>query len=266
MTGTIERMAARLSEVPGVRAVTLGGSRARGSHRPDSDWDLGIYYRGTVDTRALAALAAELTGEDVEIAAPGGWGPWVNGGAWLTVLGEHLDWILRDLDRVERVWADCEEGRFERGRQPGHPLGYWSHGYPGEVAQCRVLADPHGELALLRAKTLTYPEPLRAALAEATWEAGFVLAGARKVAVAGDDLYVGLSLGFAAGILTHALFGHHRLWCPNEKGALAAVSRLPGTPARFAERVGEALRGLDVLAVDGMAQLTDAVRAVVIES
>jgi hypothetical protein len=182
------------------------------------------------------------------------------------VRGECLDWILRDLDRVERVWADCQEGRFEMGRQPGHPLGYWSHGYPGEVAQCRVLADVHGELALLRAETRNYPEALRAALAEATWEAGFVLSGARKVAAVGDDLYVGLSLGFAAGILTHALFGHHRLWCPNEKGALAAVSRLPDTPDRFAGRVGEALRALDVPAVDGMAQLAAEVRAVVLPS
>lgn len=43
----IADMAARLTAVPGIRAVALGGSRARGTHRPDSDWDLGLYYRGT---------------------------------------------------------------------------------------------------------------------------------------------------------------------------------------------------------------------------
>lgn len=37
----------RLGALPGIRAVVLGGSRARGTHRPDSDWDLGLYYRGT---------------------------------------------------------------------------------------------------------------------------------------------------------------------------------------------------------------------------
>jgi hypothetical protein len=35
-----------LGGVPGVVAVVLGGSRAAGTARPDSDWDVGVYYRG----------------------------------------------------------------------------------------------------------------------------------------------------------------------------------------------------------------------------
>ena len=38
-------LAARLVAVDGVVGVLLGGSRARGTHRPDSDVDLGVYYR-----------------------------------------------------------------------------------------------------------------------------------------------------------------------------------------------------------------------------
>jgi predicted nucleotidyltransferase len=72
----IEEMANGLVNVPGVVGVLLGGSRARGEHRPESDWDLGIYYRGALD---LAALA----GPEIDIAGPGGWGPWVNGAACL---------------------------------------------------------------------------------------------------------------------------------------------------------------------------------------
>ncbi len=58
-----------LASLPGVRAVTLGGSRAQGTHRPDSDWDLGVYYRGAFDPADLRALGWE--GEVSEI---GGWG------------------------------------------------------------------------------------------------------------------------------------------------------------------------------------------------
>jgi predicted nucleotidyltransferase len=35
-----------LAGLPGVRAVALGGSRAAGMARPDSDWDFAVYYRG----------------------------------------------------------------------------------------------------------------------------------------------------------------------------------------------------------------------------
>lgn len=40
----LQRLADTVLEVPGVRAVMLGGSRARGDHTPESDVDLGIYY------------------------------------------------------------------------------------------------------------------------------------------------------------------------------------------------------------------------------
>ncbi|WP_240799382.1 nucleotidyltransferase domain-containing protein [Streptomyces sp. A0958] len=255
-------MADRLTKVPGIRAVALGGSRARGTHRPDSDWDLGLYYRGTPDTAALAALAAAFQGSPVEVARPGGWGPWVNGGAWLRVDGVQVDWILRDLDRVEAVWAGCREGRYEVGIQPGHPLGFWSPAYPGEVALGRVLSDPAGELTGLQGETATYPEPLRKALADAAWEADFSVVAARKSAPAGDRLHVSLCLSRAFGVLAQSLHAHHRTWCLNEKGALAAAAALPDTPAHFADRAGEALRGLDAAAVETAAELVREVREV----
>jgi len=261
MDNTIEDMAARLARTPGVRAVALGGSRARGSHRPDSDWDLGVYYRGGVDTGALAALASELTGRPVEVAGPGGWGPWVNGGAWLSLDGVPVDWILRDLDRVERVWADCLAGRFETGTQPGHPLGFWSPAYAGEVALCRVLADPSSELTALRERTREYPEPLGRVLVDAAWEAEFSVAAAAKSVRAGDTLHVSLCLSRAFGVLVQALHAHHRVWCLNEKGALAAAAAFEEVPADFTERVTAALRGLDTASVADADVLVREVRA-----
>ncbi|GHA87954.1 MULTISPECIES: nucleotidyltransferase domain-containing protein [Streptomyces] len=258
-------MASRLTALPGVRAVVLGGSRARGTHRPDSDWDLGVYYRGTPDLAALAALGAEVQGSPVDVAGPGGWGPWVNGGAWLTVDGVPVDWILRDLDRVESVWADCREGRFDVGVQAGHPLGFWSPCYVGEVALGQVLHDPYGELARLRTAARTYPEPLRKALADAAWEAEFSVTGARKSAPAGDTLHVALCLSRAFGILAQSLHAHHRTWCLNEKGAVAAAAALPDTPADFADRVSRSLRALDAAAVDVAAGVVRDVREVLRE-
>lgn len=45
----LDTTADRLAALPTVRAVALGGSRAEGTHRPDSDWDLAVYYRGPFD-------------------------------------------------------------------------------------------------------------------------------------------------------------------------------------------------------------------------
>ncbi|WCD87019.1 hypothetical protein KPP03845_103387 [Streptomyces xanthophaeus] len=233
MLKIIEEMAHRLAEVPGVVGVMLGGSRARGEHRPESDWDLGVYYRGALDLAALGTLA----GPGVEVAGPGGWGPWVNGGAWLRVDGVAVDWILRDLDRVEGVWADCREGRYEVGVQAGHPLGFWSPCYAGEVALGQVLADPGGELTELRHRTAEYPEALRQALAAGAWEAEFLVEAAAKGVQREDTLHVALCLSRAVGVLVQAMFAEDRRWCLNEKGALAVAEALPSAPPGFGPRV-----------------------------
>ncbi|MFI7573311.1 nucleotidyltransferase domain-containing protein [Micromonospora sp. NPDC049497] len=233
----------RLCAVGGVVAVALGGSRGRGEHRPDSDWDLGLYYRGPLDLPALRTLAASVADDpDATVGEPGGWGPWVDGGGWLRIGGVAVDWIYRDLDRVHQVWADCRAGRYEVGVQPGHPLGFYSHVYAGEVARCRILADPTGELTALRAETSTYPPELAAALAAGGWEVDLLLAGAAKAVPAGDSGYVAGCLFRVVGVLVQVLHARAGRWLLNEKRMIASAGRLPGAPPQFADRA-QALLG-----------------------
>jgi hypothetical protein len=234
--GFLARLGRELVSVGGVVAVALGGSRARGTHRPDSDIDLGLYYRGELDLTALRALAAETADGPADVTPPGGWGPWVNGGGWLTIQGWRVDWIYRDLDRVHRIWESCRQGRYEVGCQAGHPLGFYSHAYAGEVALCRVLADPSGELTELQAQTRQYPAALGDALVDGLWEAEFSVGGARYGVAGNDPTYAAGCLFRALGVACHALHGHARRWLINEKGMVASAAQLPDVPAGFAEK------------------------------
>jgi hypothetical protein len=174
----------------------------------------------------------------VGVCLGGSRGPWVDGGAWLTVEGRQIDWIYRDLDRVRRIWAECRSGRFEVGNQAGHPLGVYSHAYVGELATGRILADPGGELAALQPQLLQYPQPLRDALiANAQWGVPFVLSGARKAAARGDAFYVAGCLFRAVGMLVHALHAYAGSWVLNEKGAVRSAGTLAAAPQDFTIRV-----------------------------
>lgn len=229
-------MAERLTRIGGVVGVMLGGSRARGDHSPDSDVDLGIYYRGTLDVDAIAALAMEIAGPDAAVTAPGEWGPWVDGGGWLRVDGMAVDWIYRDLDRVQAAWADACAGRSAYHVQVGHPMGFLDAGYAGEMGLGVVLADPTGELTALRAAAQTVPAALVDALAQRLFEASFLVDIARKGARRGDATYVAGCLFRAIGLAALVLHLRAGRWLINEKGAVAAAGRLAGAPAGFTER------------------------------
>ncbi|PRH81000.1 hypothetical protein C6N75_01080 [Streptomyces solincola] len=55
LPAALRTMAARLVTVPGVVGVVLGGSRARGEGRPDSDWDLALFSRSCREVTSNSA-------------------------------------------------------------------------------------------------------------------------------------------------------------------------------------------------------------------
>jgi Nucleotidyltransferase domain len=130
----MRHIAVRLAQLPGVLAVTLGGSRAQGTERPDSDWDFGLYYEDTIDPADVEAL-----GWPGEITGPGGWGPVVNGGAWLVIDGQRVDLCYRNVNEVEYAVAEAEQGRFQIWNLPNYVGGIPSYVLVGELSLCEVL-------------------------------------------------------------------------------------------------------------------------------
>jgi len=245
----LDDVTARLAALPGVRAVSLGGSRARGVHRPDSDWDVGVYYRGGGSERAGAdgefdPARLRETGWDGEVSGIGEWGGVFNGGAWLTAHGRRVDVHYRDLDVVEHEIAEAEAGRFHWEPLMFHLAGIPSYLLLAELALNRVL---YGELP-----RPAYPRALRES-APAFW-----LRGARLTlryaesnhAPRGRPTEVAGALASAAVQAGHAVLAARGEWVTNEKGllqraGLAAradelMAELPPDPAKLTSAVRSA--------------------------
>ncbi|GGO29522.1 nucleotidyltransferase domain-containing protein [Deinococcus humi] len=240
----------RLKEVPGVIGIVLGGSQATGTATPTSDIDLGLIYDGHApfDLAALSHLCAEL--DDAGSAQPsalGGWGPWVDGGAWLTVQGQRVDFIYRDLRRIEQSVQDALAGRVQLFAQVGHPHGIHAHHYAAELANAVLLHDPQEALADLKKRITPYPPALAAALqTHYGWQKNFWLDGAVKGASRGDVHYVQgcLYQSVMAWVQERCAAGGR--WLLNEKGALAQATAQPGAPAELEARVTAALNAQDI--------------------
>ncbi|WAZ21013.1 nucleotidyltransferase domain-containing protein [Streptomyces cinnabarinus] len=222
MTDFLENAADRLAALPAVCAVALGGSRAQGTERPDSDWDLAVYYRGSFDPDDLRAV-----GWPGEVSEIGGWGGGVfNGGAWLTIDGHRVDVHYRDLDVVEHELAEAEEGRFRVEPLLFHLAGIPSYLVVAELAINRVL---RGELP----RPAAYPEKLRHSASE-RW---YGTAGATLVYAEANHVPAGRLTEFTGALATAATQAGH--------GVLAARGEWVTNEKRLLERAG--LRGVDDL-------------------
>lgn len=241
----LARIVRALGGVPGIRAIVLGGSRARGEATAQSDYDIGLYYEADnpIDVGRLAKAAMLLPGAaSSSVTAIGEWGPWINGGAWLTVGGQRVDLLYRELGKVRGVIEACHAGRIEKIYQPGHLLGFVSAIYMGEVALAQVLWDPEAVLAPLKRQCLLYPAALREALIRSfLWEARFALENASHGRGKDDPAYVA-GCGFrAVACLCQSLFALNGVYLLNEKGAVKGVDKLVSRPADFAARVAQAI-------------------------
>ena len=179
-----------LKEVEGLQAIVLGGSRASDTQRPDSDIDLGLYYNDVspLDIDHIRRICIELNDTpDPVVTNIGEWGKWVNGGAWLTIQEQQVDFLYRNIDFVSKILDDCNRGetQFDYLQQPPH--GFYSYIYCAETHICKILYDPIGAIQKLKSKVTDYSQALRYKIINRfLWDAEFSLYFAKKSARRGE--------------------------------------------------------------------------------
>lgn len=203
-------IAEHLAALPSVQAVALGGSRAAGTHHPESDWDFAIYYRGPFDPAHLRAL-----GWPGEISEIGGWGGGVfNGGAWLHVDDRRIDVHYRDLTDVEHHVAEAHAGRFRIENLLFHLAGVPTYILAAELAGNQVLTG-----SLPRPD---YPPALRQHAPRAWWSRAELTLGYARTAYAphGYALDCAGAAARACYETAHAIQAGRGRWVTNEKRLL----------------------------------------------
>ncbi|MBE9071072.1 nucleotidyltransferase domain-containing protein [Microcystis sp. LEGE 08355] len=56
MNRLVEKITAIVEKLPNLKLLILFGSRARGEHRPDSDWDFAVLYEERSDQKDISSL------------------------------------------------------------------------------------------------------------------------------------------------------------------------------------------------------------------
>ncbi len=230
-----------LKPVHGLRAIVLGGSYASNAQRPDSDIDVGLYYyeHQLLDVAQIRTIASQLNDTpDPVVTDLGGWGTWVNGGAWLTIQGQRVDFLYRNIDFVSSTLDDCNAGiiRSDYWQQPGY--GFHSFMYCTETKICRPLYDPDAIIESLKTKVAVYSPALKQAITRNfLWSARFTLDNTYKPAARGEVYIVVGCLARAIHCMVQVLYALNETYYLSEKKLATDISSFRIVPERFLERV-----------------------------
>jgi predicted nucleotidyltransferase len=242
----LSTIAENLRNVPNVVAVVLGGSYALGLAGPNSDIDIGVYYREAspfaIDEIRSVAERISLTGSTPTVTGLYGWGPWVNGGAWIrTALGK-VDFLYRNVDQIQTVIEEGHRGvwRHDYDQQP--PYGFRSIVYFGETHNCVPLYDPDGQIARLKQSVAEYPDVLKdRIIQDSLWGAEFSFLFLRGFSAAGDPYNAVGCATRIAQFLIHALFALNRKYFATDKYAACLVDQFALRPQDFTARLARVL-------------------------
>jgi hypothetical protein len=230
---TLQRIVAAIADLPGVVAITLGGSTAAGLADQASDLDVHVYYHEPLAPSAdravrLRPLADEGT---LEVGIP------------TFGLEDHLH-IQRKL--IELIYLDLDQ--LSTQAHQAYSQGLISEGYTTALlyilARGQVLHDATGKVTALRAQLQTaYPEPTRARLLREHPELLRFYLELLRISQQRDDLLYVQQMRYSIQmIFFNLLFALNRLYHPGGKRLLVHTANCALKPADCAARWTQAAR------------------------
>ena len=242
----LKAFAGELSRIPGVVAVVLGGSFARRTARPDSDIDVGFYYSENAppEIEAVRRCAEQISASHIPptVSKYYGWGPWVNGGAWIQTQSGKLDLLYRNIEQVQRLLDESQQGIYHHDYYQQPTFGFVSVIYLAEIKCCVPLFDPQNLLQRFKQNIESYPPALQDKLVEDCLTcAEFTLIHAHSFADRGDLLNTLGCLTKIGFVLSQTLFALNAEYYFGDKGSLESLDQLANKPQNFAARLRQIL-------------------------
>jgi len=241
----LDAITAAFKEVPGIAAIVLGGSHAAGYATEQSDLDIGLYYfeKTPFNIEHVREIANRFSTQGLPLVTGYyEWGPWVNGGAWITTTVGKVDFIYRNIDQVQQTITDAVNGIWHHHFDQQPPYGFRSVIYLGETQVCKPLFDPDNVLQKLKAQITPYPAQLKATvLSDCLWLSEFTFLQCYGFANAADTYNTLGCFTRITNYLIHALFALNETYPLGDKRAMKIITMLKRSPHNMADRLNHLL-------------------------
>ncbi|MEM9954244.1 MAG: nucleotidyltransferase domain-containing protein [Chloroflexota bacterium] len=227
----VSNLLTQLRQVDSVEAIALGGSYASGKATVTSDIDIGLYYHDDApfaidDIRDIADAVNDEPNPTVTDF--GDWGKWVNGGGWLTIEGQRVDFLYRSLNTLQYWIEQSHNGIIELDYYQQPVTGFYSYMYLAELAICVPLRDEHQHIVQIKSQIATYPPKLKdKIIREFSWMADFTLYHA-EVAIQRGDVYGAVGcIHRVIACIVQIIYAKNERYFLSDKGTIAECAKMP---------------------------------------
>ncbi len=246
----VNKIVTELKKNSQIKAVVIGGSYATGTQRPDSDLDLGLFYDeyNPIGKEDIEKAITKLGGKDKTIISDiGEWGKWMNGGVWMIIDNQRIDFIYRNYQFVSKTIYECLEGKIDTDFYQQPAFGFYNYIYCAEIQLSRTLYDPENRVADLKQKVATYPNKLKTGVTNKfLWDAQFSLSRAQKSEKRNEVFIVAGCLVRIINDLVQILYALNDTFYFGEKKFYKDIDVIKIKPPDFLEKINKILTAYSV--------------------
>lgn len=234
-----------LKGIAGVKAIVLGGSYAVGMATKHSDLDIGVYYskEKPFNIEDIKSVAEKYTAHEAPtVTGFYEWGPWVNGGAWITTSICEVDFLYKNIEQIAATIEQAKNGVWENDFEQQPPYGFSSIIFLAETHGCLPLYDPDEVIKTLKESIVQYPQKLKASMIQQSlWSAEFTIWQAEKFAKKADVYNTVGCLTRAIKNIITALFAINEIYPMGDKRAVELLAQSKFIPVELTNKINDIL-------------------------
>jgi len=239
--GPLAQLIGPISQVPGVVAIGLGGSRSIGTSVPSSDFDVIIFSgpEPQLDHARMAEAVQQLGGKMITSQR----NPGESLLAEITIGNAKIELFFRKMSAIAAEIEGARQGRFRRSFNALHVVGFISTILISYATYVRPVWDPEGKLKDLIASAFPYPDALRNQMINVfRSDARVALGHAAKVRSPEDLPHLMALYSRVIASWNLVLFAANRKYPVIDKGGRKLVSTFERTPPGYEFRSAAILR------------------------
>ncbi len=231
-TSSLSKIKNIFKNIEAIRSLILVGSRSRNEHNEESDFDIGLYYSGYIQTTRIKNTLVEISDiTNPKIEGLNTTSNIINGQIWTVIDGKMVDIHCLKIKTIEKNVEDSLAGKFYIDAYLTYPFPFYTYMRLASIVNAKILYDPDQTIKSIKKNIDKYPDSLTKNIAH------FFIRDAKKMSLLAHSYLTDKQLFLFKGAIARAindlvqvLYAINKHYFPGYKRLLKHLSSLQIKP------------------------------------